>query len=977
MGRFRDVPGPENPSRKKLAKSRNHPRIAQGFAMAPTKLFAVVLALASLVQVALATVTPINCNIFFDGTNTVQIAWNAFPGQSYVIQTTTNLTQPWQSSEPFTAISNAIYQPFPMSASARFFKVVKLDTDGPEVYKTSPFDGAIGVSSQATLQAWLRDETGINTNSIVLTIGTNTPVRLSDPRLSFSSGLLNYSPGTNEFLGTNGEIVAVSFAAADTLGNQTTNSTWSFQLSLAPLLTTNVIFLGPKGGGPCNLALVATNNDYFTFTYNGSCCLTNGTQLVNTNLYTGYTRTVVSFTDYPGSNTVVALTRPTKLAELLQAGTLSPANFVELTNSPGTRYHQNDLGLNTGFPLQHSFNLGHVLYQDANLLVETTPDSRLDLSATLQLAANFHGLKLTQIQAEISGTMSFELDVHAKASASKDSTGTVPLITPLHNIYGAFIGPVPVWLDVVFEVNAGYSGHFGASAEVTEGINALKNISVGKKWDSANGWADIYDLPPATLAFSGPTWQIEGLADLRAYLQPKVSVLIYSAAGVTADLEPYLELAGSSQLNPPLWDLSLYAGLDSTIGLDLSVWDDSWGALPSIPLHLIPQQTLWHAAGPPAQAVGPQIISQPQNQSVPLGSTISFAVQAQGSGTFVYRWYKNGLYLTDDTRITGSSSSTLRIANVQSSDAGNYSVRVINQVSSAESARATLTILGPPQEGMALIPAGSFTMGNCMNPSEGGADELPLHTVYLSAFYMDKYLVTKALWDTVYQWALSHGYSFAHAGSGKAANHPVQAIDWYDCVKWCNARSEKEGRVPGYYMDAGFNVRYRTGQVEPYVNWSSGYRLPTEAEWEKGARGGLSGHRFPWGDTIDWSCANYYAAPGSYSYDINPTSGYDPVFNDGVNSYTSPVGYFAPNGCGLYDMAGNVLEWCWDWYGVYGSTSQTDPRGPASGSVRVFRGGGWSGSAWDCRSADRLYNVYPSQRFSDVGFRVVRAPGQP
>jgi formylglycine-generating enzyme required for sulfatase activity len=179
---------------------------------------------------------------------------------------------------------------------------------------------------------------------------------------------------------------------------------------------------------------------------------------------------------------------------------------------------------------------------------------------------------------------------------------------------------------------------------------------------------------------------------------------------------------------------------------------------------------------------------------------------------------------------------------------------------------------------MALIPAGSFTMGNCMDPGEGWSDELPLHTVYVSAFYMDKYDVTKALWDTVYQWAIAHGYTFDHPGSGKASTHPVQTNDWYDCVKWCNARSEKEGRVPAYYTDAGLGVRYRTGQAEPYVSWSTGYRLPTEAEWEKAARGGLSGQRFPWGNTISWSQANYSANPlslsaGGYAYDVNPTQG--------------------------------------------------------------------------------------------------------
>jgi len=278
--------------------------------------------------------------------------------------------------------------------------------------------------------------------------------------------------------------------------------------------------------------------------------------------------------------------------------------------------------------------------------------------------------------------------------------------------------------------------------------------------------------------------------------------------------------------------------------------------------------------------------------------------------------------------------------------------------------------------GMALIPAGSFTMGNCMDPNEGSSDELPLHTVYVSAFYMDRYDVTKSLWDTVYQWAIAHGYTFDYAGSGKASTHPVQTIDWYDCVKWCNARSEMEGKTPAYYTDAGLSVRYRTGQVAPYVSWNSGYRLPTEAEWEKAARGGASGQRFPWGNTISWSQANYYANPSVYAYDVSPTSGFDPAFNDGVYPYTSPVGYFGANGYGLYDMGGNVWQWCWDWYGSYSSGLQTDPRGPISGLYRVYRGGSWNNDAFYCRTAHRSNYSYPTSSYYDFGFRSVLPLGQ-
>jgi formylglycine-generating enzyme required for sulfatase activity len=282
-----------------------------------------------------------------------------------------------------------------------------------------------------------------------------------------------------------------------------------------------------------------------------------------------------------------------------------------------------------------------------------------------------------------------------------------------------------------------------------------------------------------------------------------------------------------------------------------------------------------------------------------------------------------------------------------------------------------------PPSGMVLIPAGSFTMGDTL---DGDSDAIRTVT-YVSAFYMDVNLVSYSQWQSVYNWATSHGYGFDNTGSGKAANHPVQTIDWYDCVKWCNARSEKEGKTPAYYTDSGLSVRYRSGQAAPYVNWGSGYRLPTEAEWEKAARGGASGQRFPWGNTISWSQANYYAYPlsaGGYAYDVNPTSGDDPTFNDGVSPFTSPVGYFAPNGYGLYDMAGNVWEWCWDWYGTpYAGGS--DPHGPASGSDRVYRGGGWAYRAFNCRTADRDYfnPTYISHDYIFYfGFRSVLPAGQ-
>ncbi|HVM47837.1 MAG TPA: SUMF1/EgtB/PvdO family nonheme iron enzyme [Candidatus Acidoferrum sp.] len=285
---------------------------------------------------------------------------------------------------------------------------------------------------------------------------------------------------------------------------------------------------------------------------------------------------------------------------------------------------------------------------------------------------------------------------------------------------------------------------------------------------------------------------------------------------------------------------------------------------------------------------------------------------------------------------------------------------------------------------MPLIPAGSFTMGDTMGDANNSTNdwpsesELPAHTVYVSAFHMDQYLVTSNLWLKVKAWEGGNGYSYDDPGSAKASNHPVQTVNWYDVVKWCNARSEMEGLTPCYYTDSGMTTVYKTGDDDNLnVNWgANGYRLPTEAEWEKAARGGLSGHRFPWGDTISESQADYYSeGTNNYSYDLSDTT-FNPAFATGDQPYTSPVGSFAPNGYGLYDMAGDVSEWCWDWWSLnyYSQSPGTDPRGPASSGsyyVHVLRGGHWYYTAFKARCACRYY-LAPSSINIHLGFRCVR-----
>ncbi len=229
------------------------------------------------------------------------------------------------------------------------------------------------------------------------------------------------------------------------------------------------------------------------------------------------------------------------------------------------------------------------------------------------------------------------------------------------------------------------------------------------------------------------------------------------------------------------------------------------------------------------------------------------------------------------------------------------------------------------------IPAGR----NTGTDPDNGAYSLTVS----NSLFVDASEITKAQWDGVHDWAVTNGYSFANAGSGSASNHPVHTVSWHDVLKWCNARSAMEG----------FTSCYDTNDWSCDFN-ANGYRLPTSEEWKYAARGGLSGKRFPCGDTIAHSNANYYSS-AAYAYDVSATRGFHPVYGAG----TAPESSGASNGYGLYAMAANVMEWCQD----------------ESGANRVLAGGSWDQFAAEARCAYQSWSA-PSAAAVNIGFRTVQ-----
>ena len=228
---------------------------------------------------------------------------------------------------------------------------------------------------------------------------------------------------------------------------------------------------------------------------------------------------------------------------------------------------------------------------------------------------------------------------------------------------------------------------------------------------------------------------------------------------------------------------------------------------------------------------------------------------------------------------------------------------------------------------MVFVKGGTFQMGSY----SGDDDEKPVHSVTVSDFYMGEFEVTQALWQevmgtSVYQQRDKANTSWPMRGVG--ADYPMYYVSHSEAEEFC----------------ARLNQRFRSQLPVGYS-----FALPTEAEWEYAARGGSRTSAYT------YSGSNYLSDVGWYT--------------DNSGSTTHAVGSKKANELGLYDMSGNVWEWCADWYGSYGSSSQTDPRGPYSGSSRVLRGGSWSRSASGCRVAYR-YSDSPSYRFNYGGFRL-------
>lgn len=360
-----------------------------------------------------------------------------------------------------------------------------------------------------------------------------------------------------------------------------------------------------------------------------------------------------------------------------------------------------------------------------------------------------------------------------------------------------------------------------------------------------------------------------------------------------------------------------------------------------------------------------QTPSQPQAQVIVSYGTILVSGNLEGE-----------LWLDGSKQGKLPANSEMRISNVQSGShnvelrAGDKNQSCSVNVSKDQEIKLDFSFDLTPA-GMVFVESGSFMMGS----NDGDEDEKPVHKVTVSSFYIGKYEVTVAEFATFvdatgYKTSAESGnWAFIWNGSKweqkkdaswnnpyfiQGEKNPVTCVSWFDAIAYCNWLSNKEGLEPCYSLSGNANPHeWSPGLV--VCNWqANGYRLPTEAEWEFAARGGVKSKGYQYSGSDDVVSVAWYL--------------------NNSEKKTQAVGTKQANELGIYDMSGNIREWCWDWYdsAYFTKSPSSDPRGADSGSSKILKGGVWFYYVGDCRMSYRPY-INPSQSHNTFGFRIARA----
>ncbi len=624
-----------------------------------------------------------------------------------------------------------------------------------------------------------------------------------------------------------------------------------------------------------------------------------------------------------------------------------------------------------------------ITFVDPNTGVEVTVSGAVEVGLGIDFDVDFglSGLKSFRFVPVVDA--SEELSVEFSGSLTKAMREEIA--TMHFSPITFFIGPVPVVVMPTLTVFLGLDAESGGV--ITAGIELTQVARGGILWTRQLGIEPVLGFEPG-YTFTPPT--IHAYAEAKAYVEPQVSMLLYGATGPGVGIQSYLrlrgELAGSfnNDLCNDGLNLSAYWGVDAAFVWDLGLARKLSSLIgmetPSLRYSLYRRENLikrWNREGtcanlPPYLELSgsPEITA-----SVSFGSnqTLVYAYTVENTGDQTLNWEARPL--VPDGRMTFDNQSglsgslgkgetdavTVRV-NTAGLNTGEYRNRIVfeNQSDTTEAdgtqyipVRVDITqttggslYTNTIGQTFVYIEPGTFTMGSPTNELGRGSDETQHEVTLTQGFYMMTTEVTQGQWRAVMGNSPSR---FSNCGS----DCPVERVSWNDVQTFISTLNSLEG--------------------------TDRYRLPTEAEWEYAARAGTQ-TSLPNGAISVTGCEYdpNLVEIGWYCY--NSEVAYSGCFDNTQNSVggspcsgTHPVKQKLPNNWGLYDVIGNVWEWCSDWYGDYPTGAVTDPTGPTSGSVRVFRGGNWYFHAMNSRSASR-HMATPDYIGFHVGFRLVANP---
>jgi len=523
--------------------------------------------------------------------------------------------------------------------------------------------------------------------------------------------------------------------------------------------------------------------------------------------------------------------------------------------------------------------------------------------------------------------------------------------------YSVVVLGLPVTITPVLELYAGANADLSSTVE-SEIYEGLK-YTAGLEYKNSN-WNKISDLED-TLGYQPPELTAE--AELKVYIKPKLKFKFYQSVAPYIDANLFAKLDADIS-ETPWW--SLYAGYTVGVGVNMGILDwlvsDYYENFPGLSDSIMIAQA--SPISGPLLSVSPSLLD---HGTGPPNSSTMEVIHIENIGTDTLEWT-----ITDDrdwlsvSKTSGKTINETHLAsyvNRSGLGGGNYT-GTITVTSNGGTGTITVSMGVESTEPVLTVHLLSYDFGNSetvktfwvINSGEGTlrgdgeSDEMPTHTVTLNPYQIGKYEVTNDQYAYFLNEALDQGVIIYDGNNVFASDGFTMYLEMsssYCSIDYKGDQFQVESGKENHPI--GDVTWFGAKAMADFYNW----RLPTEAEWERAAKGPDPGRKWPWGDTQP-TC-DYL----NYNYDCT--------------GETMPVGSYdlGKSAEGCYDLAGNVREWCADWYGSYSSGQQTDPQGPTEGTSRVIRGGTWNDGSWRCRTVERGYHD-PYHSIDDKGFRLAR-----